>query len=456
MTAELMVDFAGLDKLFYAMNEVGDQSGDLSSYFATQVCDPTGFDYSTCALQPIADVLPQMAGWFDQAMTGFGTAWGQVGHAIYASARHLEQQDDLVRHDLDSYRGPGGRCDYSPPGPGYIENFHIKPLSGALADPADGESHMDHDNRFDAAADAWDTARDTINTGIDLLNKIGAGIGKLPEQGLRDYIVYPLAADYTAIGRNANACTTMNAGFDAWAHNFGQLAMKTPQAMTGQTGAAVVGVFTAFDVGMDLVGDAVSKGKYVFDGIAWVSEKIAVEVEKVLVLLGTKITTLASKVTGRVIPGVGEIILAWNLVTDLFSGDPLGQFKDIIDDIETVRNIIDDCLNLKESILAWAESQAQRLATFHDVLDTLSGLPAVGNLPGLDDLTHRVGGLEHSLDDVDYGGDDNGERGDLDSELGDLSGETGSEGGSEDGDSSADSLDGQIVDPPMPGAPAVA
>ncbi len=450
-TTELKVDYAGLDKLFYAMSEVGAQSGELNAYFRSNVCDPTGFAYAACALQPIADMLPQLAGWFDEAMNGFGTAWSGVQGAIHASARHLEQQDDLVRHDLDSYQGPGGRCDYSPPGAGYIENFHIQPLSSALADPADGESHMDHDSRFDAAADAWDTARDTINTGIDLLNKIGAGIGRLPEQGLRDYIVYPLAADYTAIGRNANACSTMNAGFDAWAHNFGQLAKKTPQAITGQTGAAVVGVFTAFDLGMDLVGDAVSKGKYVFIGIASISEKIAVEVEKVLVLLGTKITALASKVSTRVIPGVGEIILAWNFLEDLFSGDPLDQFQDIIEDIETVRNIIDDCLSLKETILAWAEAQAQRLEAFHDVLDTLSGLPAVGDLPGLQDLTNRVGGLEHSLDDVDYGVDDHGERGNLDEELGGLSEQAGSE-------DSGDSLDGEIVDPPMspPGAAAYA
>ncbi len=140
MTAtELSINYGSLDKLFFAMNEVEDQSRDLSSYFRDNVCNTSGFDYASCALQPIAAVLPKMAGWFDDAMSGFGDSWIAVQHAIYASARHLEQQDGLIRHDLDSYHGPGGRCDYSPPGPGYIENFHIKPLSGALTAPEGGE-----------------------------------------------------------------------------------------------------------------------------------------------------------------------------------------------------------------------------------------------------------------------------------------------------------------------------
>ena len=64
------------------MNEVGGQSSDLSAYFSANVCNTAGFDYPTCALQPIADVLPQMSGWFDEAMAAFRESWMSVQHAI--------------------------------------------------------------------------------------------------------------------------------------------------------------------------------------------------------------------------------------------------------------------------------------------------------------------------------------------------------------------------------------
>ncbi len=306
-------------------------------------------------------------------------------------------------------------------------------------------SQLDHDSRFDAAAEAWDTGRDLINDGIDLLNQLGAGIAPLSVQSLRDYIVYPLAANYEAIGANANACVVVDAGFDAWGDNFGQLASKTPQAMTGQTGLAVVGVFSAYDVAMHAIGNVLSNGRLVFQYVARVSEKIAVEVEEVLVLLGTKITELADKVGKRVIPFVGEIIMAWDFIKDTFGGDPLDQFQDIIDDIGTVRRIIEDCFDLVDTIKAWAETQGERLERFHDVLDTLSGLPAVGDTPGLSDLSHRVGNIERTLDEINYGGDASTERGQLDSELGGLGTEAESEG---EALTNGDLVDGEITDGP--------
>jgi hypothetical protein len=429
MTTEIAIDFSRLNQLFEATNQVGDESADLADYFRAEVCDPSGFDYELCALKPIADMLPKMAGWFDEAVQGFGKSWMSVQHGIYAAARHLEQQDDLTHHALLSYRANDTRCATDAPS---IENYHLRPIKEAMGEPEAGGETMSHDSRFDAAAEAWETARDTINDGIDLLNNIGAGITPLSDKSLRDYIVYPLAADYTAIRRNADACKRMKTGFDTWGHNFGQLAAKTPQSIRGETGVAVMAVFKSFDVCMGGVGDAISLGSLAFDGIARVSERIAVEVEKALVLLGTKITKLASKVGTRVIPFAGELIMAFNAIKDLLGGDsPLKQFQDILDDIETVRKIIEDCFNLADTIKEWAQVQAHRLDTFHDVLDTLGGLPVVEGLPGLKGLSHEVGRAEHSLDDVNYGVEDHGERGDLDHELGGLAQQTGSESADE-------------------------
>jgi hypothetical protein len=456
MSGNLKIDYAHLGQLFTAMGQVGDEAGQLGGYFRGKVCDPSGFAYQTCALRPIADVLPKMADWFDEAVRGFGTAWNDVGGGIYDAAKHIRDQDDVVREALMSYRANDIRCDATPPS---IENFHLSDVEAALGSPADGGSSMEHDARFDAAAAAWDKARDTINDGIGLLNGLGAGITPLTELGLRDYLVYPLAADYTAIGRNANACKDIDKGFDAWARNLRQLAAKTPQSLEGETGAAVAATFLAFGRAMDLAGDALAKGALAFEGIARVSEKIAVEVEKVLVLLGTKITELATKVGSRLIPFAGELQMAFHALEDLFSGgSPLDQFKDIIDDIETVRGIIEDCLDLKKTIRAWAQAQAGRLESFHDVLDTLSGLPGVKGLSGLSDLNTKLGQAEHTFDDVDYGVDDTGQRGALDHELGGLQQRADGEGGSDDDQDAAtdgDLSNGEYGDiPTQPPVPA--
>ena len=113
------------------------------------------------------------------------------------------------------------------------------------------------------------------------------------------------------------------------------------------------------------------------------------------------------------------------MIKDTLKAPPRQHFKDVIDDIETVRGMIEDCFDLVDTIKEWAQTQADRLETFHDVLDTLSGLPGIGSTPGLADLSNGVGDVEHTLDGINYGKDASDEKGALDSELGGLQQEAG-------------------------------
>ncbi|QCW52241.2 hypothetical protein FE634_20700 [Nocardioides dongxiaopingii] len=415
---ELEVNFENLNKMFAAMNEVGDQAWHVSSYFSKHVCDASGFGGDTCCLHIIGDQLKHIDGWFDDMRLTFNDKWSELQGAIAWSAQEVDRADGDINEAFTYYRGHYGGP-HSPPTPpeGYLENYHLEDVQALLVDPEEGGEELNHNNKFDAAAEAWEVGRDTINWGIDLLNGLGAGITRLDEASLRDYIVFPLSGDYGAIRTNANACGVVNTAMSTWGGCFTQLALKTPQALDGQASYGLIAQLGTYDIVMKAVGLGVSGGTSVFNSIATMSEKIAVEVEDVLVILGEKILKLASKVTSRFVPGLGWALLALDLLRDGF-----GVVQDIIDDIETVRTIITECQNLVDEVTSWAEVQAGRLDKFQDIVDTVTGLPGVtAGVPGLNGVVALSEQAEAALDDVvTFGEDTSEELGGLEESLNDL------------------------------------
>lgn len=414
---QITIEWGNLERMFAAMNKVGDQAFEIDVYFGDKVCDPSGFAYDSCALKPIGDALPLVAGYFDDMRQLFNERWQGVSDAVHTSARAIDMRDGEINHVFTHYRGSGVPSHLLPaPIDVDIEVFEIADLGAALTDPEPGSETLNHNNAFDAASATWDSARDTINWGIDLINKCGVGVPRLSELSLRDYIVFPLSANYAQIQANASACQIVDGAMQQWGGNFSQLSGKVFLALEGQASLGLVAQLNLYHAVMALVGKGIGEGSVVFTQIATMSERIAVEVEDVLVILGKKLAKLSSKVASRFVPGLGWVLLAVDIARTKGA-----IIQDILDDIEEVRTIIDDCFALVDEIQAWAETQADRLAKFRELLEVVQNLPVIGEMVPLGDLPSDLSDIENALGDVaDFGSPEGEETDTLDGELEDL------------------------------------
>jgi methyl-accepting chemotaxis protein len=295
--------------------------------------------------------------------------------------------------------------------------FDIRDVSDSLTEPEEGSEKLNHNGAFDTAAELWDDARDKINDGIDLVNGLGViTIERLDVGSLRDYVVYPLSANYARIQQNAAACHVVNKAMAVWGSNFTKLSLKVELAMRGQASLGLLAQMNLYHLAARGIGAGVAAGAGVFDQIALMSERIAVEVEKVLVLLGRKLLSLSAKVGRKLVPGFGWIVTAAEIVSTM--GD---NIRDIIDDIKEVAHLIVASKDLIDEIKAWAETQAARLEKFQEVLSAVQELPSIGAMKSLGDLPVDTSAIEKTLDDVIEFGDGLGATtDDLEGALGDL------------------------------------
>lgn len=425
---QITVEWGNLERMFAAMNKVGDQAFEIDVYFGNKVCDPSGFAYDSCALRPIGDMLPIVAGYFDDMRQLFNERWEGVSDAIYNSAREIDMRDGEINHVFTHYRGHDVPSHLLPvPIDVDVEVFSIAELGDVLVDPEPGSETLNHNGAFEGAAATWETARDTINWGIDLINKAGVGVDRLSEKSLRDFIVYPLSANYAQIQANASACQIVDSAMAQWGTNFSELSGKVLLGLEGKAGLALVAQLNLYGVVMSLVGQGIGQGSVVFTQIATMSEKIAVEVEDVLVILGKKLAKLSSKIASRFVPGLGWALLAIDIARTKGA-----VIQDILDDIEQCRTIIEDCFALVEEIQAWAETQADRLAKFQELLEVVQDLPVIGAMVPLGDLPTDLSTIENALNDVaDFGSPEGEATDELDGALGGLDPENYDDGESE-------------------------
>lgn len=95
-------DFADLDQLVRALDDVADQSRQLGDYLSRWVCNRSGFETSdACLFRPIGAVLGEVAGAFDDFVVAFERDWRRLADGVLSTERALVDIDDEVVSALD-------------------------------------------------------------------------------------------------------------------------------------------------------------------------------------------------------------------------------------------------------------------------------------------------------------------------------------------------------------------
>ncbi len=423
MGSELTIDWGNLDRMLTAMQTVGDQAAEVDTYFSTHVCSSAGFDYDLCALKPIGDQLPTIAGWFTDMRGYFDTRWVGVVDAVQRSARDVDMLDGDIDHALRRIMGGGSVVGPILPqnGPLPFEAFEIAPITDSLTAPGDGDAQLPgHDKEYTAIADAWDTTRDTINAGINKINSIipGEGIPTLQYESLDNYVVYPLSGNYRKLQGNAAACTTTKTVMADWGMNFTKLSGKVTLALQGDTEVGIIAQLNLYNLVMRSIGVVIGGGAGVFNGIARMSERIAIRVEKALVVMGKKLLKLLAKITSRLAGVWGWMLLAKELLEK-----GLDAVMDLYHEAVECIEMIDACFDLVDEIRAWAEEQAAALETFNQLVDIIKQLPETSPQDTLESLAELdLKPIEDWLAELDstFSGVDPSTQEDLDEALEEL------------------------------------
>lgn len=343
-------------------------------------------------MAPIGDQLPKIAGAWTDGYNIYRKRWNDLREGTYAAVKDIAVTDDQIGAVFATYVNKSlaplnDMLGIEVPGVAPLED-----LGDHMGDPDKGKAKMRHPSKFDDAADAWETARDIINVGVEFLNGQGANLSTLDKRSLRDYVVYPLAANYEKIGANADACKKFAKGAYAWSGNFQTVSGRVDLAIEGQTGTALNHTLLAYSAVADGITLAVQGGTTAYSAIGLMSESISVQVEHILVTMGERLLKTASRVTSKIVPGAGWAVTIVDIVQN-----GLAAFTDIITDIVECKKMIDDCFDLVEEITAWAEVQAEQLHKFHQVLDLMQQLPFVSPDGHLADVTDSVKKTEQSV-----------------------------------------------------------
>ncbi|MDN5746642.1 MAG: hypothetical protein L0H31_16210, partial [Nocardioidaceae bacterium] len=334
------------------------------------------------------------------------------------SASDLDRVDSSVRIDMDKLRGMGPAADGNNTALTVNMPRLIKPkdVSAVLVEPERGDKELNHNNAFDWVADTWDNGLSVLKQGVEFLRKLGFEVPDVPVKSLRDYVVYPLSGDWGAIRGNANACGICKKGMSTWGNNFSTLSVEVTSVMLGQTSLRMVGHLNLYNIAVTSMGAGVKAGGIVFEEIADLSERIGREVEDALVWLGKKVAKLLTKIGLRCIPYVGWTILGIEL---LLKG--LDTFKDIWEDAVDCIDMVNDLLDLVDEVKAWAQTQADRLDAFEQILDAAEDLPVVKAHQGIEDLLANVTKVEKTLREItEFASGENDEKGDVDGTLDDM------------------------------------
>lgn len=285
-----------------------------------------------------------------------------------------------------------------------------------------------HDGRFISTAKTFDTVRNAINEGLDFINSCldKAGLDKLPKlptESLDTYIVYPLTGDYLRIQQNAAACHTFKGAMNTWGHNFEIVAANQVISIGGRTGLSLASQMIVYDAAVRAAGVVVDKGAVVFDGIAKVSEKVAIRVEKLFVELGEALLRLSKKVVRYGRGWFGAV----TLVADLIDKG-IEAITGIWDDLMLVIDTIKLAFSFKDKVTEWANTQVERIKAFEEILRIFEELPGVNlDIPLEQAPPIDTGAIVERMKDVlpDFGKDGGPEEDDL---LGGLDGALGDAG----------------------------
>ncbi|MAS55514.1 MAG: hypothetical protein OSB43_02290 [Nocardioides sp.] len=422
MAGDLTISWGNLDNLFTSMQEIRNQGASIDAYFSSEVCSTAGFDYDYCVLKPISDQLVKVGGVFSDLRGVFEERWDGTVGAMITSAKQVDATDNSVSFSFERYRGDV----YGPFVPQQVpqgvqidvEAFPLEEVKPHLKAPGEGSKTIPHNKEWESITDGFDALRDTINSGIDKINSLGVvSVDRLTEKSLDEFVVYPLSGNYLKIQGNAEACDNVDNAMTEWSGNFSRISGKSLAAMGGDVGASLVAHLELYHLVMRGVGEIVGLGSKVFDAIAKMSEKIAVSVENALVTMAKILLRVSTKIVSRVLSYFGWLLLAKDIVTK-----GTAAITDIVDDVKLCIEIIQACFALKDAIEEWAESCAEQLEAFEEMVTLVSQLPqareggGLGGLPPID-----PGTFETDLADITYDfGDSAASEQSVDEELDDL------------------------------------
>lgn len=222
--------------------------------------------------------------------------------------------------------------------------------------PAYGDRALAHDATFSSWDRSLSTMRDVVNLGIGALNQAGAGLPELPGGSLEELLVLPLSGDYGAIRQNAEACHQIHDALATWGGNLTRLSIALDPRWDGRAAGAFFLRLNALALLARGLGEVVGRGSVVFDEIAAGSERIGIEVERLVVAFGKALARLVRRLLEKVAGPIGWAAFALELVTE-----GLEAVTDIIDDVRLVLRIVDTLRDLRETVSDWASEQRDRL-----------------------------------------------------------------------------------------------
>ena len=231
-----------------------------------------------------------------------------------------------------------------------------------LEAPERGEAQLRHDATFTAWDDAFSTMRDVVNCGIDALHQVGVGLPRLPEGSLEELLILPLTGDHGAIRQNAAACHDVRDALGTWGDNVLRLGLAADPAWGGRAAAAYLLRVQGLGVAARAVGEVVGRGSIVLDEVARVSERLGIEVERLVVELGKTLVRVARRILAKVGGPVGWGIFALEVATK-----GLDAVMDIVDDVRRVLELVEVLRDLHDSVTAWVVRQRERLELFAEL-----------------------------------------------------------------------------------------
>ncbi|MCD4525707.1 hypothetical protein [Nocardioides sp. cx-173] len=398
----LQIQWGSLDMLLEDMVTIKEQVTDMDTYVEEHVCSTAGFDFEPFALKPLADAMGEMRGYFSTMKSTFETRFEGLQAATIMTAKHVYATDETIKFDFDKLTGEPGQGDGG--GPGIeVRLVGLRDPADRLTAPEEGKQKFPkgHDEPFQEVVSGWDAARDKVNECIKWCRDHGIDIfEELPDKSLEDFIVFPLSGDYYAIQQNSSACKKLAKAFRDYAVNFGLLAGNAIQAMKGQAGSALNLHIALYGAVMTAISGVIDGLAGVFESLATMSERIAMKVEKIIRVLAQKLFKLMRFLLKRINAVIGILTTVKEIAEK-----GTAFFTDLVEDVKTVKNLIEVAFGLATEVEEWAREQADRIKTVKQVVRIVSKLPHARAKMNLNDLPSDTGDIEKSLKDLktDFG-----------------------------------------------------
>ena len=247
-------------------------------------------------------------------------------------------------------------------------------LDAVLAPPPVGEASLQVPKDWET----WDSLYVEIRDGLDVLRSVaellpGVNLPELPGGSLADLVVTPFSGDWNRVRAHGDACVTLGRGMDGLGRNLAAIPLDLAPHWVGATTVSFAGHHAGYALAAAAAGRVVAQGIWVFEGIARVSQRVGEAAIRLLTRLGQLLVKVVRQLRRRVLPLVGWLATARDLIVD-----GLGPVLDLVRDVIEVAECIRDLVALAEEVRAWVEVQVERLRVLTQLRSVLDLLPTLG------------------------------------------------------------------------------